>query len=198
MIGTNGVACNGLLEQAFGNPLEQLADWLNANTPAGFHLNVVGGFDPRPGAQGYIDDMITKATAKSPLPPLFIGHSLGAMLAFYASDALKAAGIKSPLFVSIDSTDWGTNAPGIPEWSTVVFPPNTGRYFVPDNVATWLHFYQNSAPGGGMAVLAPGNARTDLRVMHLPNENHISIVNSQIVRDNVLAAVLWAAQVTEK
>ena len=49
-----------------------------------------------------------------------------------------------------------------------------------------------------MAVLASGNARTDLRVMHLPNENHISIVNSQIVRDNVLAAVLWAAQVTEK
>ena len=73
MTPTNDVACNGLLEQAFGNPLEQLADWLNANTPAGFHLNVIGGLDPRPGTQGYIDDMIAKGRkgiSRSTVPTL--------------------------------------------------------------------------------------------------------------------------------
>jgi hypothetical protein len=188
---TFDVACNGLMEQAFGNPLEELATWLNDNTPEGFHLNVVGGFDPRPGAQGYVDDLIANARAGS--TPIFIGHSLGAMLSFYAADALKAAGLTSPLFVSIDSTDWGTNAPGIPQWSTVVMPPSTGEYFVPDNVATWLHFYQDSAPGGGVAQLAPGNETTILRAQHLPAENHISIVNCDPVRKAILAAVLKAA-----
>ena len=188
---TNDVACNGLLEQAFGNPLEQLAEWLNANTPAGFHLNVIGGFDPRPGTQGYIDDMIAKG--RQGIPTIYIGHSLGAMLTFYAADALKAAGLKSPLFVSIDSTDWGTNAPGIPRWSTVVLPPSTGEYFVPDNVETWLHFYQDGAPGGGVAQLAPGNETTVLRAQHLPGENHISIVNCAPVRQAILAAVLKVA-----
>lgn len=187
---TNDVACNGLLEQAFGNPLGQLATWLNDSTPDGFHLTVVGGFDPRPGAESYIDDMIAKAKAGT--PPIFIGHSLGAMLSFYAADALKAVGVKSPLFVSIDSTDWGTNAPGIPQWSTVVLPPNTGEYFVPDNVATWLHFYQDGAPGGGVAQLAPGNETTILRAYHLPDENHISIVNCDPVRKAILAAILKA------
>ena len=190
MTPTNDVACNGLLEQAFGNPLEQLADWLNANTPAGFHLNVIGGLDPRPGTQGYIDDMIAKG--RKGIPTIYVGHSLGAMLAFYGANALKAANLKSPLFVSIDSTDWGTNAPGIPQWSTVVFPPNTGQYFVPANVATWLHFYQNSPPGGGIAQLAPGNETTILRTWHLPEENHISIVNCDQVRTAVLAAILKA------
>lgn len=188
MMQTNDIACNGLLEQAFGNPLTQLATWLNENTPTGFHLNVVGGFDPRPGAQSYIDDMIAKAQAG--IPPIFIGHSLGAMLAFYAADALKAAGLKSPLFVSIDPTDWGTNAPGIPQWSTVVLPPNTGEYFIPDSVATWLHFYQDSPPGGGIAQL--GNATTILFTQHLPEENHISIINCGPVRKAVLAAILKA------
>jgi hypothetical protein len=188
---TNDVACNGLLEQAFGNPLDVLATWLNVNTPDGFHLNVVGGADPRPGAQGYIDDMIAKA--KAGIPPIFIGHSLGAMLSFYAADDLKAAGLTSPLFVSIDSTDWGTNAPNVPRWSTIVLPPSTGEYFVPDNVATWLHFYQDGAPGGGVAQLAPGNQTTILRAQHLPTENHISIVNCDPVRQAILAAVLAAA-----
>jgi hypothetical protein len=190
MTPTNDVACNGLLEQAFGNPLAQLAGWLNDSTPLGFHLNVVGGFDPRPGAQGYINDMIAKG--RQGMPTIYIGHSLGGNLAFDAANALKAAGIKSPLFVSIDSTDWGTNAAGIPQWSTVVLPPNTGEYFVPDNVATWLHFYQDGAPGGGIAQLAPGNETTILRAYHLPGENHISIVNCDPVRKAILAAVLKA------
>ena len=192
MIETYDLACNGLLEQAFGNPLAQLATDLNQSTPAGFHLNVIGGFDPRPGAQSYIDDMIAKG--RNGIPTIYIGHSLGAMLAFYAADALKAAGLKSPLFVSIDSTDWGTNASGIPEWSTVVLSPNTGEYFVPDNIETWLHFYQDGAPGGGIAQLAHGNETTTLRAMHLPGENHISIVNCAPVRQAILAAVLKAAQ----
>src|ERR1700678_4486397 len=99
---TFDVACNGLLEQAFGSPVDDLATWLNNNTPEGFHLTVIGGADPRPGAQGYIDDMI--AEGQKGTPTIFIGHSLGAMLSFYAADALKAAGLTSPLFVSIDST----------------------------------------------------------------------------------------------
>jgi hypothetical protein len=188
---TYDVACNGLLEQAFGDPLAELAQWLNANTPRGFHLLVDGGIDPRPGMQGFIADLISNAQAGR--PPVWIGHSLGAMGSFYAADALKAAGLTSPLFVSIDSTDWGTNAPGVPEWSTVVLPPNTGEYFVPDNVATWLHFYQDGAPGGGVAQLAPGNETTILRSYHLPAQNHISIVNCDQVRKAILAAVLKVA-----
>ena len=189
---TFDIACNGLLEQAFGNPVEdELVPWLNDNTPEGIHFTTVGGIDPRPGAQSYINTLIAKARAG--IAPIWIGHSLGAMLSFYAAMVLKAAGLKSPLFVSIDSTNWGTNAPGIPEWMTIVLPPNTGEYFVPDSVETWLHFYQDSAPGGGVAQLAPGNETTILRAYHLPAENHISIVNCEPVRKAILAAVLKVA-----
>ena len=194
MIETCDLACNGLLEQAFGNPMADLAMWLNASTPNLIHFNVVGGFDPRPSVDQIIGSMVD-ANRKNGAVPIFIGHSLGAMLSFYAADCLKGLlPIQLPLFVSIDSTDWGTNAPGIPRWSTVVLPPNTGEYFVPDNVETWLHFYQDGAPGGGVAQLAPGNETTVLRAQHLPGENHISIVNCAPVRQAILAAVLKAAQ----
>lgn len=186
MIQTNDTACHGLL---VGWPVDQLAAYINGDTPPGIHFNVTGGSDPRPMTDAIIDKLIA-----SKVPNIFLGHSLGAMLSFYAADALKAKGIRSPLFISIDSTFWGTNAPGVDRWSTLVFPPNTGKYFVPDNVDRWLHFYQDGAPGGGVAELAPGNTRTDLRVVHLPGENHLSIVNSKTVRDDVLASVLWATQ----
>lgn len=186
MIETNDTACHGLV---VGYPVDQLAAFINGATPVDVHFNVTGGSDPRP----QTDDIIGKLIA-SKTPNIFFGHSLGAMLAFYAADALKAKGIRAPLFVSIDSTGWGTNAPGVARWDTLVFPPNTGKYLVPDNVDRWIHFFQDEEPGGGVAMLAPGNTRTDLRVVHLPNENHISIVNSNVVRDDILAAVLWAAQ----
>lgn len=184
MIKTYDLACHGLL---VGSPVDQLAAYLNANTPAGFHLDIVGGLDPRPQTGQIIDNMIAKGRAG--FPSIFIGHSLGAMLSFYAADALNAQKLSAPLIASIDPTCWGTNSPGIPSWSEVVLPPNTGRYFVPSNVDVWVHCQQDSFPGGGSAVRAPGNDRTRLVSLHLPAENHLSIVNCAQVRSTLLAEI---------
>lgn len=185
---TYDVGCHGLL---IGQPVDELIAFLNAQTPDGIHFDAAGGADPRPQEGQIIQNLIARARAG--FLPIFIGHSLGAMLAFYAAMALKAAGIRSPLFVSIDPTCWGTNAPGVPEWSEVVLAPNTGRYFVPDNVDTWLHFNQDGYPGGGHASLAPGNTTTSLCPMEFPGENHLSNVNCAPVRTAILRAVLVAA-----
>lgn len=182
------VISKGLL---IGWPVDTLAAWLNEETPEGIHFDVVGGADPQPLAGEIIANLIARDDAGFTI--IFGGHSMGAMLSFYAAMALAEKGIKSPLFFDIDPTDWGTNAPSIPQWSEVVFPPNTGRYFAPANVATWLHFNQNWAPGGGTAERAPGNTVTDFRSLAQPDENHLSIVNAAPVRKAILEAVLAAA-----
>jgi hypothetical protein len=186
------IAIQGLDEFAVGQPLIALADWINQNTPVGVHFNVVGGIDPQL-QQASIEQSIVDAAGRREVP-ILIGHSKGAMEAFYAADRMKLVGIRSPLFVSIDSTGWGTNAPGIPQWSTIVLPPNTGRWFVPDSVDVWIHAYQDGLPGGGIAALAPGNTHTALQIIHCPQENHISIVNCAPVRKAILAAVLAATK----
>lgn len=180
------VACQGLAEFAVGQPVETLAAYLNAKTPDGVHFNVVGGIDPQPGAQAIIDDLI--AAAKNGAVVIFIGHSKGAMLAFYAADAMKAAGVGSPLFISIDSTDWGSNVPGTAQW-TIVAGENGGKWLVPDNVANWLHFRQPAYPGGGVASLAPGNTATELQVFER-TESHVALPDTPEVESIILQAVL--------
>lgn len=186
MKATFELACHGLL---VGQPVNDLAAWLNAKTPDGVHFNIVGDADPQPEAQQIVGQMVEANRNGS--VPIFVGHSKGAMLAFYAADYLKELGVRSPLFVSIDSTCWGTNVPGEIEWA-VVMSSNAGKWLVPDNVDAWLHFYQDSYPGGGQAQLAPNNATTALQIQHLPAENHLSIVNCDSVRQAILAAVLQA------
>jgi pimeloyl-ACP methyl ester carboxylesterase len=191
MIVTKKLYCPFSKGLVIGEPVVDLVDWLNAETPEGIHFVTVGGADPELSAMGTIADVIAKA--KDGYTIIAGGHSMGGMLAFYLAQAMNAEGLKAPLFVSIDPTDWGTDAPGVPEWSEVVFAPNTGEYFVPPNVDVWLHFYQDSYPGGGIAKLAPGNTHTDLQVTHLANDNHLSIVNDPVTRDAILKAVLAAA-----
>lgn len=190
MIETLDIACQGLAEFAVGQPLETLAGYLNANTPEGFHLNMVGGIDPQLQQADIEQSIIDSAGARR--PTIFVSHSMGGNEAFYAADRMKLVGIRSPLFVSIDSTCWGTNAPGIGQWDEIVLPPNTGKWFVPDSVDVWIHAYQDSYPGGGIAQLAPGNKTTKLQIIHCPTENHISIVNCDPVRKATLAAILGA------
>lgn len=171
--------CNGLLEQAFGNPVSELADWLNAETPAGIHFKDVGGFDPRPPVQQRIVADV-KADIEAGKQVIFIGHSLGAMLAYYLADELNAEGLKAPLLVAIDPTQWGTNVPPAAPW--MLTPPTPGQYKAPPNVGTFINFHQPAYPGGGVCI-AGGQ---DIPV---PGVDHISIPNCNLVRQTILHAI---------
>ena len=180
------VACQGLDEFAVGQPVEVLAAFLNRNTPDGVHFPVVGGVDPQLVADQIIADLI--AAAKSGAVVIFVGHSKGAMLAFYAADALKAAGLYSPLFISIDSTEWGSNVPGALQWA-IVPSAFAGKWLVPDNIANWLHFRQPAYPGGGVASLAPGNTTTQFQNFER-TESHVALPDTPTVEQIILQAVL--------
>jgi hypothetical protein len=183
------LAVNGLDEWMFGGPLSALAGFLNENTPAGVHFNVVGDTDPRP----YIDEFIhtCAAAAGNGSDLILLGHSLGAMMMFYLADAMKAKGIAIPLVVSIDSTDWGTNSPKYPPYTLGIPAPDTGQYWVPDNVDHWLHFRQPVYPGGGVAQLAAGNTHTKFENFERL-ESHVSLPVIPDIQQKILAAVLAA------
>jgi hypothetical protein len=172
-------ACNGLLEQAFGNPVSELADWLNAETPAGIHFNDVGGFDPRPPVESQIQDAVV-ADIQAGKEVIFIGHSLGAMECYYLADLLNSKHLKAPLFVAIDPTQWGTNIPLAPPWDLA--PPTPGQYRAPSNIAMFINFHQPAYPGGGMCV----SGGQDITV---PGVDHISIPNCNLVRQTILHAI---------
>ncbi len=171
-----------------GQPVDDLAAFLNSKTPAGIHFNVVGGFDPQP-LQGPITQQVVTA-AQSGAEIIFGGHSKGAMLAFYLADHLKSVGIRAPLFISLDSTDWGSNAPGTVPWALLVGQPDAGKWLVPNNVDRWLHFWQSAPPGGGQAALAPGNTTTNLSTKQL-NVGHLGVPTAaeQFILDAVLEIV---------
>jgi hypothetical protein len=178
-------ACHGL---AIGYPIDDLAAYLNANTPGGIHFNVVGGADPQP-LQSEIEDQVV-AAIKGGAQAIFIGHSKGAMLTFYLADYLKTLRLRAPLFVSLDSTDWGSNAPDAGQWSLIPPANDAGQWFAPDSVDRWLHFSQPSYPGGGRAQLAGGNAITSLTAKQVAGADHLSLPNMPEVRRAVLAAVM--------
>jgi hypothetical protein len=134
------LASHGLL---IGWPVDELAAWLNANTPVGIHFVVVGDLDPQPEESTIIQSLLGAAAAGKDL--VIVGRSKGAMLMFYLADALKAQSIRVKLVASIDPTDWGSNAPGTIKWA-VVLDGNAGQWLVPDNADVWLNFYQDSPP----------------------------------------------------
>jgi hypothetical protein len=168
-----------------GNPVDKLAAFLNSKTPDGIHFNVVGGFDPQP-LQGQITQQVITAH-QSGAEIIFGGHSKGAMLAFYLADHLKSVGIRAPLFISLDSTNWGSNVPGTAPWAVLFGLPDAGKWLVPSNVDRWLHFWQPTPPGGGQATLAPGNTTTNLGV-HQLNVDHLRVPTAaeQLILDAVL------------
>lgn len=172
-------AINGLSEQVFGNPLSQLADWLNASTPAGIHFNVVGGFDPRPPVQGQIESavMLDIAAGKQ---VIVIGHSLGAGLCYYLADDMKAKNLSAPLFAAIDPTQWGSNIPPAAQWD--LMPPTPGQWIAPDNIGIFLNFHQPIYPGGGICT----KGGDDIAV---PSTDHIGIPNTDLVRGTILNAI---------
>jgi hypothetical protein len=182
------LASHGLL---IGWPVDELAAWLNANTPVGIHFVVVGDLDPQPEESTIIQSLLGAAAAGKDL--VIVGHSKGAMLMFYLADALKAQSIRVKLVASIDPTGWGSNAPGTIKWA-VVLDGNAGQWLVPDNADVWLNFYQDSSPGGGVAHLAPGNATTNFKQYHLSSETHLSIPNAATTRKAILDAVVAVAQ----
>ena len=155
---------------------------------SGVHFNLVGGLDPHPLFEVEIFGPMVAAHQRGETV-IFLGHSMGAMAAFYAADRLKAQGIHSPLFIAIDATNWGTNAHGVAPWTTPASTPPAGHWYAPDNIDQFLYFHQNAGPGGGVAFRAPGNDHTVLKQWHLPSENHISIVNAPVVRAAILDAL---------
>lgn len=179
------IACNGLDEWLFGGPLGRLAAFLNRGTPKGTHFIVVGGTDPRP----YIDQFVHNLAAAcgAGYVPLLVGHSLGAMMMFYLADAMKTKGFKLPLVVSIDSTDWGTNASGATPYA--IDQPTAGQYYVPDNVDRWIHYRQPVYPGGGVVQLAQGNTHTRFENFER-TEAHVVLPVLQDIEEYILNAIL--------
>ena len=134
-------ACHGLIVTW---PVDDLAEWLDQNTPAGIHFNTVGGVDPQLYAGAITTAVIRDIDAGKQV--IFIGHSMGAMLAYYLADDLKSAGLKAPLFIPIDPTDWGSNLPDTLRWSWSVTA--AGRWAAPSNIGKWINYHQPSYPGG--------------------------------------------------
>ncbi len=181
------LAVNGLDEALFGNPLSALASYLNGHTPKGVHFNVVGGADPRP----FIDQFFQSLAAAvgAGYTPIILGHSLGAMMMFYLADAMKAKGISLPLVISIDSTDWGTNAPQFTPYQVGIPAPYTGEYWVPDNVDRWIHYRQPVYPGGGVVQKALGNTHTAFENYERA-EAHVVLPVLPDIQQHILEAVL--------
>ena len=109
------------------------------------------------------------------------------MMMFYIADALKAQGLPIALVVSIDSTDWGTNAPGTVPYA--IDQPTAGQYFVPDNVDNWIHYRQPVYPGGGVVQLAPGNTHTFFQ-NYERTEAHVVLPTLPDIEQHILDAVL--------
>lgn len=168
-------ACHGLIVTW---PVDDLAEWLNANTPDGVHFNTVGGADPQVYA-GSITESVEK-DIQAGKQVIFVSHSMGSMLAYYLADDLKAAGLKAPLFIPIDPTDWGSNLPGTLRWGWSI--EDGGRWAAPDNISKWINYHQPSYPGGGVCI----SGGTDIQVAGV---DHLTIVNCPIVRNGVLTAV---------
>ena len=77
-----------------GNPVDNLAAFLNNKTPDGIRFTVVGGFDPQP-LQGQATQQVITAH-QSGAEIIFGGHSKGAMLAFYLAENASAGEQKIP------------------------------------------------------------------------------------------------------
>lgn len=179
------LACNGLHEELFGGPLTQLVHYLNIHLPVEVHFNVVGGVDPRPFTDQITHNLVSAAGAGYKI--IFLGHSLGAMMAFYQADRLNERDIHAPLFISIDPTQWGTNAVGTAAW--LLGGSNAGRYYVPPNVAKWINFTQPVYPGGGRAQLVRGNKLSKFE--EFPRlEPHVVLPVTPAVQDIILRAIL--------
>ena len=183
------IAVNGLDEPLFGNPLAQLATFLNERTPEGVHFTVQGGWDPRP----YLDTLIHNclAAANAGYRLILIGHSLGSMAMFYIADALNKRGVTIALLVPIDATDWGTNAAGTIPYATANSTP--GEYWCQDNVDVCLYYRQPLAPGGGHAQLTPGNTHTKFESFERV-EAHVVLPTLPDIQQFILNAVLEATQ----
>lgn len=168
------LCCHGL---GVVQPIDQLAAVLNAKTPLRFEI--VGAADPML-EHGAIASRVTGAI-KEGKRVIFIGHSKGAMLAYYLS-------VYSPtLTIAIDPTCWGSNI-NTAAWA----------FAAPGFAGTWraaghgrfINFHQSGYPGGGKLENPSEPTREDY---FFPQCDHMSIVNDprtvEIVRMAVMKAV---------
>lgn len=167
------ILCHGL---GVVQPIDQLGAFLHEKT--GLTFSIAGGADPQL-EEGLIRNQVQRAIlAKQRV--IFIGHSKGAMLAFYLSN------FSPDLIVAIDPTCWGSNV-GAPAWD--LFPPKPGCW------QSWskkklINIHQAGYPGGGH-LTNPGLFADD---HFFPDSDHMSIVNDPRTRDIVLKAVREACQ----
>ena len=173
-------ACHGL---GILQPIDELASWLNANTPVGIHFVTIGGIDPMLEEKSIRETLAADVAAGRQI--ILVSHSKGAMLGYYLDMAM-------PLCVTIDPTCWGSNI-RTPEWGVASFA-NAGMWRARDNVTEWLNFRQSIYPGGG--VLAnPGPTRKEF---FYPDCNHMSIVTDMRTRIKIRSAVLDVLSRNEK
>lgn len=167
-------ACHGL---GMVQPIDTLASWLNAHTPAGIHFKIVGAMNPQ------LEEGPIRASIENDIGAgkqlIFVGHSMGAMLAYYL-------GYKALLIVAIDPTDWGSNI-NCQNWTLT--PPNPGQWRATSNVIRWINFHQSGYPGGGV-LSNPGPGRED---HFFPTCDHMSIPTDprtmKIIHDAILGAM---------
>lgn len=167
-------ACHGL---GFVQPIDQLARWLDLHTPAGIHFTTVGASDPM------LEESAIRAAVEADLAAgkklIFIGHSKGAMLAYYLD-------YPAALIVAIDPTDWGSNI-DCAEWTLT--PPLPGQWRAPEGVTRFINIHQSGYPGGGV-LENPGPGRED---HFFPDLSHMTIPTDPrvmaIVRDAILQVV---------
>lgn len=168
------VACHGL---GLLQPIDDLAQWLNDNTPNNVHFDTVGGFDPMVQQQDIIARLSGAFAGRRKL--IFIGHSKGAMLGFYVPGYVICE-----LVITIDPTCWGSNIDTV-QW-TFASSRNAGRWQANPNVSRWANFHQPGAPGGGV-LINPNGAREDHEI---PGVDHMSIVNDPFVRHRIHELVM--------
>lgn len=167
-------ACHGL---GLVQPIDTLAAWLNANTPSGIHFKTVGAMDPQLEERSIRGSIEADLAAGNEL--IFVGHSKGAMLAYFLR-------YKAPLIVAIDPTDWGSNFE-CSDWDLT--PPQPGQWGAPSNVTRWINFHQSGYPGGGV-LSNPGPGKED---HFFPDCSHMTIPTDprtmKIIHDAVLGVL---------
>lgn len=173
-------ACHGL---GIVQPINDLAAWLNAHTPQGIHFNIVGGADPQVEQMSINNAVFSDLARGGQL--IFIGHSKGAMLAYYLAQDLEKAKLKAPLFVAIDPVQWSSNLPGCTPW-LVQANDKAGRWEAPNSIGRFINFRQPGYPGGGVLV----NVSDRFTDVLLTGVDHMSIPNAAQVREIILQAVL--------
>ena len=148
-------ACHGL---GFIQPIDQLARWLNLNTPNGIHFNTVGGSDPTLKGSEHSHEHRSRSESRQAthLHRPLQGRDAGLL------PRLRGAARGRD---RSDRLGQQYRLPGMD-----AHPAAAGACRAPANVGRWINFHQSGYPGGG--VLA-NRERHGARPF-LPDRSHMN------------------------